>query len=433
MPDAPATPLRASSAISSRASAADAAAEAAASLSITDADALVFFASAHHAASLERIAELLVARTNARTILACTAGAVLASGTELEDSPGLAALALRAPGVRFTPLTADDILGQDEPPATDEGRAETAARARAALFGLHPPAPGDAPPTFRGAIVLADPASTPVARVLAALNAAGLDPASPIVGGLASAARGPLHNRLMLNDRVHDSGLVGLALHGSIRMDALVSQGCRPLGEPMVITKASRSIIHTLGGHRAIDAVRHALSNLTEEQRSQLAGGLFLGRVVDEYKPRFGRGDFLIRNIIGGDEASGSIAVADHLRVGQTVQVHIRDAATAREDLQLLLDAQRLHTPPAAALMFTCNGRGRRLFGTPDADSDSLARALAPEHPGPERAKGGTPLDPDDHTLPTAGFFCLGEIGPVGGATHLHGHTASIALLRPAD
>jgi small ligand-binding sensory domain FIST len=182
--------------------------------------------------------------------------------------------------------------------------------------------------------------------------------------------------------------------------------------------------------------LREAIESLDEPSRELLKRNIFMGRAVSEYKDRFGRGDFLVRGVVGVDQESGALAVADLVRVGQTVQFHLRDAATADDDLGLLLDGQKVHEPPVGALLFTCNGRGCRLFDDPNHDALALTRAFLPDPTAEERAKGGQPLGPTSmqvrggHALPIAGFFAAGEIGPVGDEVFLHGHTASVMLFR---
>jgi small ligand-binding sensory domain FIST len=187
-----------------------------------------------------------------------------------------------------------------------------------------------------------------------------------------------------------------------------VSQGCRPFGDPLVVTRAEHNLLYELAGRPALEQVlSQARDSLNEEEVVLLeTGGLHLGRVINEHKERFERGDFLVRNVMGADRSSGAIAVGDPLEVGTTVQFHLRDAATADEDLHALVQARRAD----AALVFTCNGRGTRLFGEPHHD----VRVLS-EHLG---------------AVPMSGFFAAGELGPVGGRNFVHGFTASVALLR---
>jgi small ligand-binding sensory domain FIST len=193
-----------------------------------------------------------------------------------------------------------------------------------------------------------------------------------------------------------------------VEVETVVSQGCRPFGDPLVVTKAENNLIVELAGRPALERlVAQAHHALSEQEVSLLEmGGLHVGRVIDEHRERFERGDFLVRNVIGADRRLGALAVNDMMPVGVTVQFHLRDARTADEDLRLMLDGRRAD----GALVFTCNGRGTRMFEEPHHDVRVLADLL-----------GG---------LPTAGFFAAGEVGPVGGRNFLHGFTASVALLR---
>jgi small ligand-binding sensory domain FIST len=236
-------------------------------------------------------------------------------------------------------------------------------------------------------------------------------PRLPVVGGMASSAQKPGGNVLLKNDRVYSQGLVGLALSGPISVETVVSQGCRPIGRPMVITKSHDNVIEQIGGRPPLEVLRDTVEELTDGERELLQNGLMVGRAISEFKERFGRGDFLVRNLVGVDEENGSVAVADYVRTGQTVQYHVRDAATADEDLVMLLESQALADPAAGGLLCSCNGRGTRLF---DESCHDIRAA--------QRAMPQTPL---------AGFFAAGEFGPVGGKNFLHGHTASLALFRP--
>jgi small ligand-binding sensory domain FIST len=237
-------------------------------------------------------------------------------------------------------------------------------------------------------------------------------PGIPVLGGVASGGAGPGDNRVFLDDRSYESGAVAVLLHGGVRIRSVVSQGCRPIGRRFVITKAERQVIAELGGKPALAQLNEVYAELSPEEQQLVQQGLHVGRVLNEQQEDFGRGDFLVRNCLGADRASGAIAIGDYVRIGQTVQFHVRDAVTADEDLRDLLAAARHEAgEAAAALLFTCNGRGTRLFDQPDHD----ARAL-------ETACGD---------IPVAGFFAQGEIGPIGGRNFVHGFTASLALFVP--
>jgi small ligand-binding sensory domain FIST len=238
----------------------------------------------------------------------------------------------------------------------------------------------------------------------------------PVIGGMASAAHRPGENVLFYNDGSVNEGLVGVSLSGGdLEVQTVVSQGCRPVGKTFVITRSKDNVIFTLGGKPALMALRDAIMEMPAGDRELLENGLFVGRAISEYKERFGRGDFLVRNVMGVDNDSGAIAVGELVRTGQTVQFHVRDAATASEDLGLMLAPQQLAGPAplTGALLFSCNGRGTRLFDRPCHDV-SAARAALP---------AGAAV---------AGFFAAGELGPVGGRNFIHGHTASFALFRAA-
>jgi small ligand-binding sensory domain FIST len=175
-----------------------------------------------------------------------------------------------------------------------------------------------------------------------------------------------------------------------------------------VITQAEGNVVFELAGKPALERLRDEIAALPTDQQLLAAQGLLAGLVIDENKPDYGRGDFLIRGLLGADEETGALAVGEAARIGQTLRFHVRDAASAEADLRAALDESLAEAKPAGALLFTCNGRGTRMFPTPDHDARLVAEAL------------GAPA--------LAGFFCGGEIGPVGGRSFLHGFTATMAV-----
>jgi small ligand-binding sensory domain FIST len=388
-------------------------------------DLLLVFFSAHHLDAARAISYALGRRLAPRHMLGVSANAVLAGDKELDQTPGIAAFAASLPGVELHPYRTQMLMNYVT-------AGDTPGLAAAAGFG----------PQARASILLADPFSVPLNTLLPALSSARpittpphADPArprrAPIVGGVASGAREPGRNALILDDQVLHEGGVGITLSGRVRVDALVSQGCRPVGQPMIVTGGKGQLITALGGRPALQAISEVVEELDDRGKQLMQrNGLFLGRAVNEYKARFGRDDFLIRPILSVDKASEAIAVGDLIRIGQTVQLHVRDAETAHEDLEMLLDVQRLHEPPAGALLFSCAGRGRRFFETPDHDAAAVAHAFSGPRPGPDQAKGGTVLPGPARTMPVAGFFALGEIGPIGDMVSMHSHTASAAFFR---
>ncbi|MEZ6234015.1 MAG: FIST N-terminal domain-containing protein [Phycisphaerales bacterium] len=384
-------------------------------------DLAFLFVGGPHVARAEHIAREVRERLGAEAIVGVSTEAVLGGGVELEAAAGVSLLGARMPGVRITPFDASSLMmlaggatGEHDPDhiATTIGAA----------------------PDLRATILLADPFSLPLVKLLPELNHARVDrdgaPAGVIVGGLASGGKASGDARLILNDRVLRTGGVGVSIAGDIRTDVLVSQGATPMGDNHIVTKSKGNAILELGGRPALQVLESVFEGLGEADQELVRGqGVLLGVVADEYKERFGRADYLIRTVVGADRGSGAIAVADRIRVGQTVRFHARDARTAHEDLSMLLDAQAIHGTPAGALLITCNQRGRALFGGPNHDAATLCRAFSPEPPGEQRAKGGREFE-GTPPMPIAGFFASGEIGPAGGRSFIHGQSAVPVLFR---
>lgn len=345
---------------------------------------------------------------NIPVLIGCSAEGVIATEEEVEQQPGMTLFAARTPGVEATPFRLSATSAVEW-----SALLRDAASFRSEVGVLSPP---------RAFLLLAEPFSVPLSGKPGSLTL--LDafnrhyPGVPVVGGVASSAPWPGGNVLLLNDEVMLEGAVGIALSGRLEVDVVVSQGCRPIGRPFRVTRAHQNFILSLDDRPPLDQLEQVVESLDEADQSQLHGRLFIGRAVrshDEppYASAFGRGDFVIRGILGGDPTTGALAIGDLPEVGQVVQFHLRDAKTAREDLELQLAPHSLFDPPGGALLFSCNGRGTRLYGAPNGDIQIVQAALG-----------------DPSPVPLAGFFCAGEIGPIGGQNFLHGHTASIILFR---
>ena len=268
-----------------------------------------------------------------------------------------------------------------------------------AISGFPDPADGSL------VVLLVDPFTFPAGPFLRRLGEER--PGLPVVGGIASGAGRPGTQALIVDDELHESGAAGAVVSGaSVRI--VVSQGCAPFGREAVITAAEGNVVYELAGERALDRLRSEVGGLSDDERRLVARGLLAGIVIDENRSEYRRGDYLIRGLVGVDEESGALALGEHVRVGQTVRFHFRDAASADEDLREGLAAAHEGRRAAGALTFTCNGRGTNMFPAPDHDARAVAEAI------------GSPA--------VAGFFCGGEIGPVGGRTFLHGFTATLAV-----
>ncbi|HWB19196.1 MAG TPA: FIST C-terminal domain-containing protein [Phycisphaerales bacterium] len=363
-------------------------------------DACLIFGSFHHRTAFADACESIRTTLNPRALLGVTAEAVLGADAELEGVAGLSVIAMRLPGVKLTPWysTPDEPLPLNNPAAIRE------------RLGIDD--------TFKFTTLIGDPFTTPITKLLPAITSCQSDTNNAnrpitVIGGMASGASQPGLNVMVLNRAALHAGAIGLSFSGDFDADFIVSQGCKPIGKPFVITKSHEYVVLQLGGRRAMDVLQETAQQLDEADRALLSRGVLVGQVVNEYKPRFGRGDFLVRNIMGFDQRTGGIVVGPGIKTGQSIQFHVRDADTAREDLELLLDAQRLGEKPFAGLLFTCNGRGTKLFSQPNQDVETIANALP--------------------AMPLAGFFAAGEFGPMGAKSHLHGHTASLVILRERD
>ncbi|MEX2212297.1 MAG: FIST N-terminal domain-containing protein [Gaiellaceae bacterium] len=355
---------------------AEAAAAAGAQLGSAPVDLAFVFLSADHGEAAEEALAAVHAELSPEHLLGCVADGVLARETEVESGPAAAVWAASLPGAEVGSFHVDTL-------ELEEGTA---------VVGFPVADEADV------VTLLVDPYTFPADAFLDKLNEE--HPGLPLVGGIAAG------RRLLLGREVLAEGAVGAAVSG-VSVRTLVSQGCAPIGRDAVITAAESNIVHELAGEPALDRLREDIAALDERERAMAASGLLVGLVIDENKPEYGRGDYLMRGLMGADEETGAIAVGAPVRVGQTIRFHVRDAATADQDLRETL-APIVGAGAAGALLFTCNGRGTNMFAAPGHDARLVAEAL------------GAPA--------LAGFFCGGEIGPVGGRAFLHGFTATLAV-----
>ena len=355
----------------------------------------VLFASAHFLDSADALLAAIAEQAGPLPLIGCVAEAVAGGAREVESEPAIS-LWLGA-GLGPVETFAMEFI------RTPSGGAYGGYRFPRDAAGVH--------------LMICDPFTFPADGLLTHLNEQR--PGAVVMGGLASAALRSRQSQLFLDDRVLSSGAVGVHLPRA-EIHPLVAQGCRPVGDAYIITGAQGNVIHELGGRPPLTRLQEMAAALPGRDQELLAQGILLGVVIDEYRAEPGQGDFLIRGLIGADPDSGAIAVGDQIQVGQTVQFHVRDAASADEDLRRALERESAALGgrrPAGALLFTCNGRGSRMFSAPDHDAGLVATMLG--------------------DIPMAGFFCAGELGPVGGQNFLHTFTASIALFpdppKPTD
>jgi small ligand-binding sensory domain FIST len=361
-------------------------------------DLCLVFAGAPHLGHGKWILSTVHEHLEPRHLIGCGAGGVVGAGREIEEGPAAAVWAASMPQAQLSTHHFEVEQGE-------EGFR---------VLGLESLGPEPSGPEPAGApaqrtdcmLVLADPYSFATEALLDQVNVRR--PSMPVLGGLASASAVGSAS-LFRNGDVLNSGAVGCSLSG-VGVLPCVSQGAAPVGPEMTITAAHDNVIEELASRPAIERLREALGSLDAHAQQLAASGLMLGIVIDENKPEYERGDFLVRPIIAADGDAGTIALGERIRIGQTVRMHIRDGASADEDLRAALGAQAKalgSAQAAGALVFTCNGRGSHMFEIAHHDAMAIEDALG---------------------VPAGGFFCAGEIGPVGGRNFLHGFTATLAV-----
>ena len=342
-----------------------------------------------HADDFDQAATRVQEALGCRVLLGCAAESIAGDAEEIEGQPGVSLWAANLPGAVLEPFqlqfrsTADGLVCDGFP----EFSADTAAEIRAVLL-------------------LGEPFSCAVDFIIDQLQ--DLAPGVPLLGGMASGGHGPGQNRLFFQGECVDHGAVGVIVRGGPQIKSIVSQGCRQIGHTFVVTKADRNVILELGGKPALDRLQEIWQEISGDDQRLVQQGLHVGIVMNEYKESFHSGDFLVGNVLGADQETRAIAIGNHVRVGQTIQFHVRDAHSADEELRQMLVRETQNKKIDAALLFSCNGRGTRLFSEPHHDASTIQETCGP--------------------IPLAGFFAQGELGPVGKKNYIHGFTASVVL-----
>lgn len=357
-------------------------------------DLVTVFVSHHHGSAIEALGPRLADALRAKVLIGCTGESIVGSAHEVERGAALSVWAGVMPDTIVRPFAVQAAAG-NEGKLSFTALPEVHDRARASI------------------VLLADAFTFPTQPYLDALNTEL--PNVLAIGGMASGGQGPGQNLLFTHEGLVEGGAIGVVVEGDVEVRPIVSQGCRPVGKPFVITACRDNIVLKLSGKPALEALMETLQSLQSEDQQLIQRGPFLGLALDPMKSTFARGDFLARGIVGLEKETNAIAVADDsIRSGMSVQFLVRDARTAGDDLVQLLRERtdRVGAPDSAgALLFTCNGRGTRMFQRPDHDIGCIRTGL-------------------DAAVPTAGFFALGEIGPVGGRNFVHGFTASVAVFQ---
>ena len=343
-------------------------------------------------AQAEAVIEIVRVHARVPLLVGCTSSSLISGNRELEDAEGLVLGLFALPGAELRAF---------------RFRQEQIEAASSPAYWHHETGLG--PDQTNGWLVFADPYHLDAEAWLKSWNEAYAP--LPVLGGLASGSRDEAGTQVYLNGEVFNEGGVALSVGGEVSLKGVISQGCTPIGQTWTITRAERNLIHEIGNRPAYEVLAETFNGLPQEEQAKTRGNLFVGLVVNEYLEDYQQGDFLIRNLLGADPRSGTLAVGAFPRPGQTLQFQRRDAEAATEDLDALLVAARQQlsrTQIYGGCLCSCNGRGSHLFNMPNHDADLIQNRLGP--------------------FGLAGFFCNGEIGPVGDRNYLHGYTASLAL-----
>ena len=362
------------------------------------ADLTVVFVAPQYKDFYDKIPDLVNRYLKPGLLFGCSGGGIIGNGEEVEQQAAFSITCASLPGVKIQPIYSEtkELPDQDTAPSVWREWLDVKIEDQ---------------PHF---IFLADPFSFRGDEFLAGVDFAY--PNSKKVGGLASGAQGPGGNALYLGDKIYSNGLIGIALSGDIEVDTIVAQGCRPIGQPMKITACQDTLLKELDGKPTLEVLQDLNETLSDADKKLLQTSLFLGIEMDAMKDDPKQGDFLIRNLMGVDRESQSLAIGALLRTGQLVQFHLRDKKMSSEDLDVMLTrylSQDHAENASGALLFSCLGRGKYLYGEANHDTNMFQDKLG--------------------KIPLGGFFCNGEIGPVGNATFLHGYTSSFGIFRKSD
>jgi len=340
----------------------------------------------------EQVLEILRLDAQIPLLVGCSGGGLVANAEELEGANGLVLALYSLPGaklkgVRFTQEQVEAAAGEN----------------------FWPVETGVAQDKVNGWLAFVDPFHLDGEKWLRSWNQ--YYSTVPVYGGLASGNFPEPRAQVYLDGEVFEDGGVAIAVGGDVALAGVISQGCTPIGEAWTLTRVEQNLIRNIANRPAYAVLSETVQNLPLEEQRKVQGNLHIGLAVNEYLEDFHRGDFLVRNLLGGDPNSGVLAVGALPRMGQTIQFQRRDADAASEDLKELLAREKTrlaNTEIYGGCLFCCNGRGKNLFGRPSHDSELVQAQFGP--------------------LGIAGFFCNGEIGPVGDRNFLHGFTAALAL-----
>lgn len=351
---------------------------------------LVFVAESYDHFDSEYLIEKINQELSVQCIVGCNACGVIGDDIEVEIDAAISMLAMNLPENELYPfhLTAEQINRIDHPED---------------MIKITDVFPTDLPQF----IVLSDPMSCDVVHFIDQLNKTY--PNQSVLGGLSSGILLKKDNWLCLNRKIYTEGIVGVGIVGKLKFQTMISQSCKPIGEPYIITRADNNILYELSGKPALYVMSEVVQDLAKEEKKQAETSLLVGLVIDEYQKEFSIGDFLIRNIMGFDMESGALSIGAYLKEGQTLQFQLRDIKSSKLDLKKQLKKIQFKSDQThGAIMVNCCGRGTYLYNKDNYDISQIQKIMG--------------------AIPVTGFFANGEIGPALGRNYLHGYTLSLGI-----
>lgn len=347
-------------------------------------DLVVAFVSRHHASRSKVVPSVLAERFPDALVLGCAGWSVIGGGEEVEGEPAISVTAAHLPGVELE-----------------------AQRVR------HPGEVADLPNDAAAFLVLIDSFTTDADSLVERLD--GHAPDAPKFGGFANGGVYPGSNAMFLGGEATGGSLV-VSFDGDVEVDTIVAQGCRPIGPPLVVKKSRDNLILELDRGRPAVVLQELFESLPLEDQQLIPQALHIGlKVQAQDDSTYRRGDYLLRPILGIDPNSGAMTVNERMGNYDVVQFHLRDKEASTADLAEWLD-QYLERDPGdvrGALLFSCISRGVGLFGVANHDTGMFVDRVG--------------------DVPVGGFFCNGEVGPVGERTFLHAYTSTFAIFRPGS
>tara|TARA_Y100000590_G_C15678156_1_gene998784 strand:- start:511 stop:1698 length:1188 start_codon:yes stop_codon:yes gene_type:complete len=356
----------------------------------------IVFVSSHHKNNYHLIPKIIMKKINPDILIGCSGTGVIGNGIELEDQPGISIAYAELKNETIKPfyLETKDLPDSDAPPNTWEQKLNIPIEKCNAI------------------LLLSDPFTFNTDQLLS-----GLDYAYPNAiksGGLISGGKKNGDNAIFLNNKIYNSGAVGISFSGNTKFEILVSKGCKPIGNPMVVTKCEDNVIMELDNNKKpLDIIEDLYKKNDYRNKYLIRNSLQMGIIMDRIGSISPKENYLIRNILGASEIDGCIEVGEFINEGQIVQFHVKDSETANEELNQLIknrNSDIKNNPPESVLMFSCLARGNYLFNEYNHETNIVKKIIK--------------------NIPITGFFSNGEINQIGDQTFLNGYTSSFTILK---